>query len=56
MLLDSDGKWIDHHDLGVDGPVLHLDKDNPNLLHLYLLSYERNTLIAHYAIDLSSVR
>jgi hypothetical protein len=54
MLLSKENKWIDHHDLGVDGQVLHLDRDNPHLLHLYLLSYERNTLIAHYAIDLSS--
>lgn len=55
MLLDQENKWIDHHDLGVDGPVLHLDLDQPNLLHLYLLSYERNTLIAHYQFDLNSL-
>lgn len=55
MLLDQENKWIDHHDLGVDGPVLHRDRDRPNLLHLYLLSYERNTLIAHYQFDLNSL-
>jgi hypothetical protein len=52
VLLDSKDKWIDHHHLAVDGTAMHLDKDNPNLLHLYLLSYERNTLIAHFTIDL----
>ncbi|WP_448272797.1 hypothetical protein [Nostoc sp. DSM 114160] len=53
FLLDSQGRWIDHHHLAVDGSVMHLDKDNSNLLHLYLLSYERNTLIAHFLIDLT---
>ena len=53
VLLDSKDKWIDHHHLAVDGTAMHLDKDNPNLLHLYLLSYERNTLIAHFTIDLT---
>ncbi|WP_026735986.1 hypothetical protein [Fischerella sp. PCC 9605] len=52
VLLDSKNRWIDHHSLAVDGPVMHLDKDNPNLLHLYLLSYERNTLVAHFLINL----
>ncbi|MBD2340570.1 hypothetical protein H6G64_26740 [Calothrix sp. FACHB-156] len=51
-LLDSQNRWINHHQLGVDGSIMHLDKDNPNLLHLYLLSYERNTLIAHFLVNL----
>jgi hypothetical protein len=52
LLLDSKGKWIDHHRLALDGVVMHIDKDNPTLLHLYLLSYERNTLIAHFLLNL----
>jgi hypothetical protein len=52
VLLDSKDKWIDHHHLALDGVAIHLDKDNPNLLHIYLLSYERNTLIAHFSINL----
>ncbi|BAY10914.1 hypothetical protein NIES2098_40910 [Calothrix sp. NIES-2098] len=52
FLLDSQNRWINHHQLGVDGSIMHLDKDNPNLLHLYLLSYERNTLIAHFLVNL----
>ncbi len=55
VLLDSQDKWIDHHTVAVDGPVMHLDLDNPELLHLYLLSYERHTLIAHFLIDLSTL-
>ncbi|MBD2518375.1 hypothetical protein H6G93_26085 [Nostoc sp. FACHB-973] len=52
VLLDSQDRWIDHHHLAVDGSVMHLDKENPNLLHIYLLSYERNTLIAHFLLNL----
>ncbi|MBD2203106.1 hypothetical protein H6G33_16865 [Calothrix sp. FACHB-1219] len=52
LLLDSQNRWINHHQLGVDGTIMHLDKDNPNLLHLYLLSYERNSLIAHFLVNL----
>ncbi|MGI8504861.1 MAG: hypothetical protein ACR2LR_27595 [Hassallia sp.] len=52
VLLDSKDKWIDHHHLALDGSAMHLDKNNPNLLHIYLLSYERNTLIAHFSINL----
>ncbi|BAZ02118.1 hypothetical protein NIES37_61260 [Tolypothrix tenuis PCC 7101] len=52
FLVDAQNRWINHHQLGVDGSIMHLDKDNPNLLHLYLLSYERNTLIAHFLVNL----
>ncbi len=56
VLLDSKDRWIDHHRLAVDGTVMHLDKDNSNLLHLYLLSYERNTLVAHFLIDVPEIK
>jgi uncharacterized membrane protein YdjX (TVP38/TMEM64 family) len=49
--LDAEGRWIDHHRFAVDGPVLHRDADDPNLLHVYLLSYERHTLINHLVLD-----
>ncbi len=52
VLLDGEGKWIDHHSFAIDGPVMHLDATDPNLLHLYLLSYERHAIIAHFAITL----
>ena len=50
VLLDETGGWIDHHAIGIDGPVMHLDEKDPGLLHVYLLSYERHTLIAHLVI------
>jgi len=54
VLLDADGRWINHHDVAVDGPVMHLDADDPTLLHVYLLSYERHSLIGHYVISTSN--
>lgn len=51
-LLDAKGKWIDQHRLGLAGVAMHLDRDKPNLLHLYLLSYERVTLVGHFTINL----
>ncbi len=51
-ILDEKSRWIDNHSFGVDGVVMHRDQQNPALLHAYLLSYERHTLISHYLIDL----
>jgi len=50
VLLDSENKWINHHDVAIDGSVMHRDNIDPNILHIYLLSYERHTLIGHYTI------
>jgi hypothetical protein len=51
VLLDERDGWINHHDFAIDGPVLHRDANDPNLLHVYLLSYERHSLIAHIVIQ-----
>ena len=53
VLLDGEDRWIDHHTVAVDGPVLHRDAADPLLIHLYLLSYERHTLVAHFTIRLA---
>lgn len=45
--LDAQNRWLDHHAIGVDGPLFHWDADDPSLLHVYLLSYERHTLLNH---------
>jgi hypothetical protein len=49
--LDADDRWINHHELAIDGPVMHRDADNPEVLHVYLLSYERHSLISHFRIE-----
>lgn len=48
--LDAQNRWIDHHAVGVDGPLLHRDADDPSKLHLYLLSYERHSLLNHFVL------
>ncbi|MGH7206981.1 MAG: hypothetical protein ACREI2_12325 [Nitrospiraceae bacterium] len=48
--LDAAGSWIDHHAVGVDGPLLHWDADDPSTLHLYLIAYERHALLNHFVI------
>ena len=50
FVLDENNAWIDHHSMAVDGPVIHRDIDNPELLHLYLMSYERHLLVAHFEL------
>lgn len=52
VMLDGEGRWINHHEVSIEGPVIHKDLHDPSLLHLYLLSYERHTLIAHYVLSL----
>jgi uncharacterized membrane protein YdjX (TVP38/TMEM64 family) len=51
MMLDSTDRWINHHDVAVDGPVMHRDANAPDLLHVYLLSYERHSLIGHFVVS-----
>ena len=50
FFLDENNGWIDHHSMAVDGPILHRDAENPDLLHLYLMSYERHLLVAHFEL------
>ena len=52
FLLDPKDRWLNHHEIGLDGPVLHRDKLNPRRFHLYLLSYERHTLIGHFIFEI----
>jgi uncharacterized membrane protein YdjX (TVP38/TMEM64 family) len=51
VTLDAEDRWINHHELAIDGPVMHRDAENPNVLHVYLLSYERHSLISHFRIE-----
>jgi hypothetical protein len=51
VLLDADDKWIDHHTFGIDGPVMHRDDQDPDVLHVYLLSYERHSLVGHFLVS-----
>jgi len=48
--LDGHDRWLNHHDIGVDGPLLFRDRHNPATIHLYLLSYERHALLNHFTL------
>lgn len=52
ILTDKDGKWIDSHTIGIDGPLLHWDKKEPNKLHVWILSFERHAFVGHYILTL----
>lgn len=49
-LTDGNGNWLDSHKVGIDGPIIHLDKEQPELIHIWLLSFERHALIGHYLL------
>ena len=52
IFVNDKGEWINHHNMAIDGSILLLDKNHPNFLHMYLVSYERHAVIAHYWIEL----
>lgn len=53
FVIDSEGKWVDSHFFGVDGPLFHLDENDPNLLHYWMMSFERHAMVAHLTFDIS---
>ena len=48
--LASQDRWINHHEVAIHGPVVHRDVEDPTILHVYLLSYERHRLIGHHVV------
>jgi len=54
LLTDGQGKWLDSHAVGIDGPIFHFSDSTKSTLHLWLLSFERHALVGHYSIDLSN--
>ncbi len=56
FIVDNHDRWLNHHEMAIDGPVMHRDEKDENLLHLYLLSYERHALVAHFRIPLGHAK
>lgn len=50
LILDEDGKWLDSHKVGIDGPIFHFSDQEKSVLHLWILSFERHALVGHYEI------
>ncbi len=55
VLVDDKGRWLNYHEIGLDGIAMHRDIIEPLKIHLYLLSYERQSLIGHYVLSLDQV-
>ncbi len=53
FIIDEEGKWVDSHFFGVDGPLLHLDENDPNILHFWLLSFERHAMVCHLTFPIN---
>ncbi|MCH9756435.1 MAG: hypothetical protein K0U37_04490 [Gammaproteobacteria bacterium] len=52
VLLNERAEWINHHEAAIDGAILFMDKYKSNRLHMYLVSYERHAVVAHYVMIL----
>lgn len=52
LLLDEEGKWLDSHKVGIDGPIFHYSDPSRKNLNLWLLSFERHALVGHYVIHI----
>ncbi|MDB4088672.1 hypothetical protein N9544_03515 [Flavobacteriales bacterium] len=51
LLTDENHNWLDSHEIGIDGPLLHYDKEGN--LHFWILSFERHSFVGHYVVSVS---
>lgn len=52
LLTDEEGRWLDSHEIGIDGPIFHFTDKERTRLNLWFLSFERHALVGHYVIQL----
>ncbi|MDX2345361.1 MAG: hypothetical protein QNK11_00605 [Legionella sp.] len=52
VFLNEKNEWINHHEAAIDGVILLVDKYKANRLHMYMISYERHAVVAHYVMTL----
>ncbi|MEO6830852.1 MAG: hypothetical protein ABI169_01530, partial [Chitinophagaceae bacterium] len=52
FLLTKDGKWLDSHFIGIDGPLMYLDVKDPHQLHFWILAFERHAFVGHYVVNI----
>ncbi|MEM9977269.1 MAG: hypothetical protein AAF808_06525, partial [Cyanobacteria bacterium P01_D01_bin.2] len=56
VVLDGENRVVDYRrDIGINGIVLHRDVEDPDVLHVYPMSFERITLVGHYTVNLSEI-
>ena len=55
VVLDQNNRVVDYRrGIGINGLVMHRDADDAGLLHIYVMSYERITLVGHYTMRIDS--
>lgn len=54
VLTDDNDRWLDSHEIGIDGPLLHWDSQESGLLHIWILSFERHSFVGHYTVKINS--
>jgi hypothetical protein len=52
LLLDGEGRFLDSHHVGIDGPLAHWDEVRERVLHVYILSFERHAFVGHFELTL----
>lgn len=52
FLLTKEGRWLDSHFIGIDGPLMYLDAKDSHKLHFWILAFERHALVGHYTITI----
>jgi len=52
LLTDNNNNWLDSHYIGIDGPLLYWDNQDKNVLHLWILAFERHAFVGHYKINI----
>lgn len=55
LLLDGQGRFLDSHRVGIDGPLLYRDAADPTQLHLWILSFERHALVGHFVLPTTAL-
>jgi len=45
MILDDENKWLNSHNVGIDGLLFHFDDKDSSKLHMWLLSFERHAFV-----------
>ena len=51
LLTDGEGKFMDSHHVGIDGPLFWINAETGKL-HLMILSFERHSFVGHFAFEL----
>ena len=52
FLVDENGKWMDSHNIGIDGILLYRDEADATKVHALILSFERHSFVGHTAFDI----